>query len=855
MVEAQSIQTFPPRTEAEARSVFRSQEFIGRAGADVFTPGEALNLGIQISRTATIVPIDGGFGFGGRLTQSQQDVIREAAESAKRTAEREAIEESKRLAEEPKTLIPGSAQVPEAVIPDVPVKRSRPFSLDERPSTSVLPGMFPIVTQAESERLRRQGVPETFITAQDVTPAQAIEEGVFLSGLGLRRAISPTIVQPSGAIVFNIQQVIDVGKARKKFGEIKTEFAQAPESFIGREGVTVKEDQFGKEISLGEEFFAKEFKGIFDTSKKEALESFKALPRRVKVPSIITGGVIGITQFGIGALEFGGTLATSLAFKPIEKIEWFGGGFKFGGAVGEIATLPKGAAEFGGMGIGALPFVFTGVSSAKTTIKELGFKKGALELGGQFTPFRISPASTSVSLEGVKFDKGVAFEFQEGGKITTQFIGKSRKFPDVRILSETISVKGGGTTTEIITSPTFQFRGGELTSGIETRQFATQFIGKGFGTIGFEGTAKTVPVFRTLVFDQKAQIEFFKDIKPTTTEFFGLREKFPGTENVFGFVSGRRGLDVFDISGGKATIIQPKGFFRPQVSGLGLTFKGPPAPKPSGVNIFRGGRLKTPFAKTFAPEVLTKQVTKQSFQSFGFPGISGATTTTFPKVNLGIQKIIPGAVPGVVTPSLFGGRGLIVEDTLIGGRVISPGRGDLLLGGARLETTLRLPIISPGRIRARPLARFKPRTLLGTGLGTGVIQLPSLATTTRLDITLRQPVKLRQELVQTFPSPTTLTPPTGFGFDFGFIPPPVPFLFPPLAAFRGTRRPRRRGRKARAPRISPAFTSIVFDIEGILPTGREFFQGEFGVIPLLQPRRIPKRRKVKKKAKRRKKKK
>ncbi len=118
-----------------------------------------------------------------------------------------------------------------------------------------------------------------------------------------------------------------------------------------------------------------------------------------------------------------------------------------------------------------------------------------------------------------------------------------------------------------------------------------------------------------------------------------------------------------------------------------------------------------------------------------------------------------------------------------------------------------------------------------------------------------------------------ISPTTTFPSVFGISPPSSPFkplkefatvIIPPIkiSGFpEERRRPvrRRKGDRAKkkgkrrirgrpfSPDIAPSFSAIVLDLKGALPTGEEFFGGRAGVIPGLQFRFVPTRRRTTKK--------
>jgi len=644
-----------------------------------------------------------------------------------------------------------SAQVTKEAVPITPpVSRGTKIPLDrdfisfgERDSSAISRGLPEFVTTGEAEQLRREGVPETFIEVKrDVSPSQAIETGAFFGGLGLQRATSPTL-KTRGVTIFNIEQAEIAKESFARFGDIKSQFELDPKSFVGEEGVIakVKEGEV-EEITLTSEFFEKEFADIPSLAKKRAREKFEGLPSGVQTKLQLGGFAVGGGQALIGVPEFGGTLATSLGVQTFKEGDLKKDrGFKFGGSLGEIATLPKGISEYSGMVAVGTPFLLLGSGGIRANIKELGFRKGLIESASGLSPLRIKPIITPKITE--QFDV-LSFEKQVGGKTFTTTIGTQKGYKDIQIFSEQLAGQKGGIQVTTLKTPVFEFRGGDLTRGIQTQKFFTAFEGKPTGKFGFTGMEGTIPLFRSFAFPKKSNIDIFLGQKPILTEFSGLRK--PVGEKAFVFISGEKIFGFTKtgvrIGGGKPTrrFFEIAKGFKPQIRGVGFT-QASSSKTDAGFTAFGKGKQVTPFSKTFV-----KQTTQ-------FSGISGITKLKPPKLDSGVGGIVGG----------------------VGGASVVTG----------LRTTKISPIVTTRQIPQQFQTEItKPKFVTGARTITKQPQRAIETQVFKLDVGLKtkQSQKLKQQLDFAQPKQTITTPQRfgfrDFGLPFGFIPPIViPFGF------------------------------------------------------------------------------
>ena len=272
---------------------------------------------------------------------------------------------------------------------------------------------------------------------------------------------------------------------------------------------------------------------------------------------------------------------------------------------------------------------------------------------------------------------------------------------------------------------------------------------------------------------------------------------------------------------------------------------------------FRGGRPITPRAKeifsffekapkgqAFIPFIKTE---KEAVVAFGTPieKIGGKFFTRFQGVRIPIEqfKVVPGAKD---ITSQLGIQNL----------------GDVV-GSASSRRLAITPIFTPSKIGAFSSLVSRPSKLSSR------LSLSSLGRSSSLSLpsssSLRSSLRDIGSFAKSFSS--SLPKLSDFGSSLASFrrgggrapplipPPPIIPDFPTMERiFPGRRRTaeakkkRRRlpKRKPFVPPIRPSFSAIVLNLEGILPTGREFFQGRAGVIPGAQFRFVPKRRKSKK---------
>ncbi len=185
----------------------------------------------------------------------------------------------------------------------------------------------------------------------------------------------------------------------------------------------------------------------------------------------------------------------------------------------------------------------------------------------------------------------------------------------------------------------------------------------------------------------------------------------------------------------------------PSLEGKILEFKTPIVldAETSGVKILTKADItKTPFSKTFQEQV-TKQVVTPTALRVPLPQVKPVTPTI--TVTEAPPITIPGAVPGVTTPSLFTG-GLTPPDEEI---IITEGLPPLII-----QPTFPTPSLQPGITTISPIQVEKVKTMLDIKPSTKVSQIEELQLKTQLkqQELLKTPSALRtqtqlKELIKT----------------------------------------------------------------------------------------------------------
>lgn len=685
-------------------------------------------------------------------------------------------------------------------------------------------------------------------------------------------------------------------------------FQQDPTQFRGRAGFEELVTDKGTEFSLGEEFFEtlpsakarEQFFSQFEegTLTPEALRTRTAIARtefeglglgeRLKGTTLEFG--VGAAQLGIGVTEGIIGFSTKLGvqtFQPGEKELGITGfktpSFEFGGAAGRITDIPTARATkkftqqpFSFLGevllerpalgfkIGAGAAVITSLGlRGISDIRTLGFKGAAVETARLFSPIRIPSGVVFAPDVSKSIFEGQAVEFKQGDISRTFFRGADIRDPSIRLGSFQIAGKTGGVSVGVIETPQFIIpRGGVVPiQGTGTTTFATAFGGRPSGQFGFIGKAATVPLFTTSVFPgQVPAANIFTTQIPTIKDIGGVRigDKgffaFTGGEIKQGFITsrpfvsptGQRSFDFF-----KGTKVN--------IRGLGLKFEIPsPQIGDRGFTTFGGGGTKTPFSQTFGAtinQVISKPIIIQPPP----PTPTGLDLSAITK------SIIPGAVPGVTTPSRFTGLGLDfrrgtdlffptqkVFRPTPGGAVLDPS-GGLIFRGRDIQRFFTGADVRGGLAdltRQRGIAKQLGRSISSQLIDTSQLQLQTQAQQQRQGLKQLQ----ASAFATAFISPPTIT---GFGGGFGAV--GGGFIFPPLRFPFGERPGRKERIGATFPKIkiAPSLTGISrFQFGGITgPLPKELLKG-IGILPgqiRFVPEGLKPRRKKRKVLKRKKK--
>ena len=699
----------------------------------------------------------------------------------------------------------------------------------ERTTNAITYGNPPFFSKSESERLIKKGVPKTFITVQSDNPAEAVEEGAFIGGLGLRQAVNPLdpAIKTSGSTIFNIEQAYLGEEYYKTYKNIKTKFRDDPFSFQGQEGVTYSKTDTQETIGLTSSYFDNQFKNVQKIAKEKSELSFKSLPTSTRTRLNLGGFAVGIGQVGTGALEFGGTLIGNLGTQLYTKEKFenrsiLGPQLKIGGDLGKVQTLPKRGSEIAGNILGTTTLIYAGSSNIIGNIKQFGAKRGLIKVAEGFSPIRIKSGIYTPKITSKTEIEGFSLELQKGGKTYTEFIGAEKGFPDLKIGVKQVSGKGGGYSFTKVSSPAYKYEFGDLTKGYTSADYFSTFTGKPTGNIGFTGTSYTTPLIQTYAFSDKATINLFAN-KPIKTDFAGLRDFFPNQKKAFAFTSGER---VYGFERTDPFIAEFRGVrgFKSQVRGIGLRYNLPQTETTSSFTSFQGGGTKTPFSKTFG-------VLESPKTTFGIQGVSSLNKITLPSTTI---KSSGGVIPLISNQRVISNKINVPFIKQVTRTIQKPKGQSILIQepliDKKFNTFDRLSLLSPTKTKQSYTNIVMQRPRFNQGI-TGLNKQSSIIAqvsrqSSKLNTKQRQRQVSQNQLIR--PQTPFFTFNTNYTPSFGI--PLFPFRLPSGSS----RKKRSKSQRFKQPtKYQPSFTASALGITA-KKTPKSILSGGFRLRPVIQ---------------------
>lgn len=542
----------------------------------------------------------------------------------------------------------------------------------------------PFVKPSEAEQLRESGSRMAVYPVQSTDFGDVIQEVKLLGDLGdIQVAPSTTINSFFGPskeqFIFEQSQVerakFNIGKVM----EIDKEFSKSPKSFIGQEGVKTTDVDGGKLIELTPDYFNTQLKGDIKDFVPFAQERYSALPKESKRGGVASSIIGGVSRIGVGLLEFGGTLVTSLGqqtFEEGEKPSIIGKQFKFSKdtELGRIASQPSMLTSVGFMespkqyikekasspalvteviGTGAL--ITAGGVGAIKNIRALGFVEGTAETLAGFAPYRAKTGVYSPTI--VEKDlKLLSFKQMQGDIISRRIIGgdtgRGIKIYQTQLTKDFLGGEVGGFGT-VIQRPALKISpSGKMEFGNINEIFGG-YIGSGKGTPvkSFIKKGSDVGYLPENIFGGKSNV--------ITKKFIGVEEfggdisleAFGGTKFLsgrsLGITKGQGAITQFEA--GKRLSIgefnplsqarEPSGryLFKRGIKGFEVDLNklfGSFSEKPMIIQRGKGSGTKTPFSATF------QQTQTQNIGVQGLQEAIGMTSKTS-IISTGGTKLLP----------------------------------------------------------------------------------------------------------------------------------------------------------------------------------------------------------------------
>ena len=518
---------------------------------------------------------------------------------------------------------------------------------------------FLTLTREEEERTQGKILTPKFIVDENADLREVVtsaERGAFVVQSVLA---PPRVFGQFGGTTLPKQTFLDVQDQIKRadvaFGnlqELKSEFQSDPESFIGKEGVEVKEIGEDREVTLSERFVQERvYSGEGTSSQLSGKEAFtKVRDTPVAFESITKEMAVGLGQL----LASSGEFITSLIprqveidmTKPIETKKLFGIPYSIdqkpfelqGGLAIGLKSQPLGAPGRLAQIVYVGSKIIGGAEGFKELKAEVGFKGALTESVVGMSPIQFKPTIYTYDITpDEQFDVEV---FKAGSKSFA--VGNAKDIP-VKFYSKIVS-KPTGTTLQETTffSPATSYRpatGFTNLKRITTFQGITtpatlgrDVVASGYGftastsgataystdalfRIKYDVFAEVMPVSGGQAFTGKAfgqlfpsnEFQFFKPAgvyKPTDP-----RVKLLTEPRVTLFKSGQLskfyGTSVYE----DVIIYEPKSFFKPVIRGIQYDLTGAGGGNGGTYYIPKTAGAKTPFSATF-----TAQQQTSSFQ-------------------------------------------------------------------------------------------------------------------------------------------------------------------------------------------------------------------------------------------------
>ena len=714
------------------------------------------------------------------------------------------------------------------------ITKTKPFGTRGKPTATF---GVPFITQAE----RDKGI--VGFVSQDPFAEQPFSSGIQTSPTTL---FSGLFGRTKGGNIIATQKNIF---KREEMAQEQKEFKADPESFIGRAGVETEETPSGTKISLTPAFW--ENLQLDKSSTERAYDFWEGLTPEQKRKAKISSVATGIGKVGVGILEFGGTLISSLGVQKFEGGEdlkssgFFGRQFKIGGKLGlgsftsqlgmpttttfrdDPKTFLKqklSDPELVTSGLITAGLISLGGISALKNIKSLGLRGGVGQILGGLSPLRpVSGLYVPKITADTKFDI-VSLKTGQGDYTTRYIFGKGKTTPaSIRSIQDTKLLGGGavetGTiATQITTPATYITRGGRVltgwqVSGSEGFTFSGGRVGTltGLGEKGFSISGIQQDKLLGSLMEGFSQPRYSLFVSGDKTGILGFGKWFP-KDNLYkifrgGGVSGKLNEVVTGFTSGRRTsvgaviddVYQPSGRYRfnPTLTGkefdLNKMFKIGSGDGGTTSFISKGGGKKTPLTKTFgSDQILSSQLA--SIQSSVASVTPPAIVSKSGGVILGVGSAKTQDVK-VETQKSISVQSFIEEQKSILASSEKSISAQSLLTQQRTRTVQRQ--------EATTMTRFATASILGSLQTYKQIQQQPL---------LPKPLMSRGVFR------------SGGVFGYGGLP-----IFPPfrLGISLGGKKTKPQIKKQKT-RYQPSFTSLALDIQDIVP--KDYFKKGYGAL-------------------------
>ena len=833
----------------------RNKKKQGTLGTLFVTPSEAPSVGSSFTGTVSI-PQTGQIynprtrtysGGGGGGVSRPSDLIREAnirQELARKAeATRIANELARAKAEEQKIIrVELDRQVQEGIKAgtiggQIFGTKTKPFSFGAEPTKTF---GVPFITEEE----RQEGA------VGYVVKGDPFAEKDFYTGIQTspRTPISGLFGSRTRADRLATQR--EISKA-EELAETTQRFEADPKSFVGLEGVETKETPEGTGISLLPSYFERD-NGIDKRATEKAYALFEGLSKEQKRRTFGSSVLTGIGSFGVGMLEFGGTLISSLGVQTFKSGEdfkssgFFGKRFKIGGQLGAFTSqLPTPTTEtflespstylkqkvsdpeVVTKGILTAGLVGYGGYSTYTAVKTTGIKTGLMGTLGKFSPIRtVSKVYTIPITEQTKFD---VLSLKHGtGDYTARYVLGTGKTTSAQFRSISLSKVGDGGAesglvgTQVASPTVYIASGGRVISGW-TISGSEGFIygGGGVGKFTGYGSSKLgVSVTQEKLFGSLmqgySQPRYNVFISGTSSkDLLGFGTYFPKSKfyNVFrggtvsgevnpiitGFVSGRRGSVGAVID----DVYQPTGRYKisPKFTGkefdinklFGLADSG----KVSG-DITLRGKGGTSLDTTFGSSLLSKHLAT----------IQASLTSTIPVVS-------PTTTSGNIILGVGGGAVSITKTKTVSVKV-----APVVTEKQKVVQTTSTSLVSSLALTSKEQQRLK---ILQQQRGSAITK-----TATAQSLLLATPQRLKQQQAQILQPSRAFTSSLtqrGFGSGYGKLP-----IFPPfrLGIPFGDKQKSKSQIKEQRTRYQASFSAAVLGLRAEIP--EDYFKKGYGAL-------------------------